>query len=88
MTTLLDDSLFESSYNGDEKTKLDLTLKKDFELLEMFNEDISILQRKEIIKELYNRDKNLIIECVNSVINSYNIQKNSFKKGKKCILWQ
>jgi hypothetical protein len=36
MTTLLDDSLFESSYNGDEKTKLDLTLKKDFELLEMF----------------------------------------------------
>ena len=85
MTTLLDDSLFESSYNGDEKTKLDLTLKKDFELLEMFNEDISILQRKEIIKELYNRDKNLIIECVNSVINSYNIQKNSFKKG--ILMW-
>jgi hypothetical protein len=83
MTTLLNDTLF--SHIENKEKEVNIKGKKDSELLDMFNEDLSTLQRKELITELYNRDKNLIIECVNSVINSYSIRKNSFKKG--ILMW-
>ena len=60
----------------------DITIKdkKDIELLILFDTDLSDLQRKNIIEELYNRDKNLVIECANNIINTYMQYKNSFKR--------
>jgi len=83
MTTLLNDTLF-SNIEIDEK-EVNMKDKSDTELISLFNEDLSSTQRKELISELYNRDKNLIIECVNSVINSYSIRKNSLMKG--ILMW-
>jgi hypothetical protein len=54
--------------------------KKDIELLILFDTDLSDLQRKAIIEELYIRDKNLVIECANNIINTYMQYKNSFKR--------
>ncbi len=83
MTTLLNDTLF-SNIEIEEK-EVNIKDKSDTELISLFNEDLSSIQRKELISELYNRDKNLIIECVNSVINSYSIRKNSLMKS--ILLW-
>ena len=83
MTTLLNDTLF-SNIEIEEK-EVNIKDKSDTELISFFNEDLSSIQRKELISELYNRDKNLIIECVNSVINSYSIRKNSLMKS--ILMW-
>ena len=83
MSTNIDDTLL-SSFESME-ISLDLTLKKDIELLIMFESDISSSSRQCIITELYNRDKNLIIECINNILNAYITNKSSMKKS--IILW-
>ena len=54
--------------------------KTDIELLILFDTDLTDHQRKSIIEELYTRDKNLVIECANNIINTYMQYKNSFKR--------
>ena len=83
MSTNIDDTLL-SSFESME-ISVDLTLKKDIELLIMFESDISSSLRESIITELYSRDKNLIIECINNILNSYITNKSSMKKS--IILW-
>lgn len=83
MSTNIDDTLL-SSFESME-ISLDLTLKKDIELLIMFESDIPSSSRQSIITELYNRDKNLIIECINNILNAYITNKSSMKKS--IILW-
>jgi hypothetical protein len=64
---------------------IELKTKTDTELIILFDSDISDYERKNIIKEIYDRDKNLIIECANNVINTYMQYKNSFKK--QILFW-
>ncbi len=54
--------------------------KTDLELLILFDSDITSNERRMLIEELYKRDKNLIIECANNIINTYMQYKNSFKR--------
>ncbi len=83
MSTTIDDTLLSSFENMD--ISVDLQSKTDIELLVMFETDISASLRKEIITEFYNRDKNLVIESINNVLNSYITNKSSMKKT--IILW-
>jgi hypothetical protein len=59
---------------------INLIEKNDTELLMLFDTDLSDCQRKFIIDEFYKRDKNLVIECANNIINTYMQYKNSFKR--------
>jgi hypothetical protein len=81
MATSIDDALFSSFENI--SIKLDLSSKNDIELLQLFESDICEGERANIIIELYNRDKNLVIECINNILNSIFI--SSVKK--RIILW-
>ena len=83
MTTSIDDALFSSFENI--SINIDLSSKNDIELLQLFETDITEGERMSIINELYNRDKNLVIECINNVLNSIFMNKSSVKK--RIILW-
>lgn len=83
MATSIDDALFSSFENI--SINIHLSSKNDIELLQLFESDISEDERVNIIVELYKRDKNLIIECINNVLNSIFINKSSVKK--RIILW-
>ena len=83
MTTSIDDALFSSFENI--SINIDLSSKNDIELLQLFECDITENERVNIIVELYKRDKNLVIECINNVLNSIFINKSSVKK--RIILW-
>jgi hypothetical protein len=83
MTTSIDDALFSSFENI--TINVDLSSKNDIELLQLFESDITEGERVNIIVELYKRDKNLVIECINNVLNSIFINKSSVKK--RIILW-
>jgi hypothetical protein len=83
MTTSIDDALFSSFENI--SINIDLSSKNDIDLLQLFESDITEAERVNIIVELYNRDKNLVIECINNVLNSIFMNKSSVKK--RIILW-
>ncbi len=83
MATSIDDALFSSFENI--SINIDLSSKNDIELLQLFESDITEGERVNIIVELYKRDKNLVIECINNVLNSIFINKSSVKK--RIILW-
>jgi hypothetical protein len=83
MATSIDDALFSSFENI--SINVDLSSKNDIELLQLFESDITDAERVNIIVELYKRDKNLVIECINNVLNSIFINKSSVKK--RIILW-
>ncbi len=83
MSTSIDDALFSSFENLN--INIDFSSKKDIELLQLFESDITLRERTLIIEELYTRDKNLVIECINNTLNSIFINKSSVKKG--IILW-
>ena len=83
MATSIDDALFSSFENI--SINVDLSSKNDIELLQLFESDITEDERVNIIVELYKRDKNLVIECINNVLNSIFINKSSVKK--RIILW-
>ncbi len=83
MTTSIDDALFSSFEKV--SISIDLSSKNDIELLQLFESDITQGERECIINELYNRDKNLVIECINNILNSIFINKSSVKKS--IILW-
>ncbi len=83
MATSIDDALFSSFENI--SINIDLSSKNDIELLQLFESDITKDERVNIIVELYKRDKNLVIECINNVLNSIFINKSSVKK--RIILW-
>ena len=77
MATIIDDALCSSFENI--SMNIHLSSKNDIELLQLFESDISEDERVNIIVELYKRDKNLIIECINNVLNSIFINKSSVK---------
>ncbi len=83
MATSIDDALFSSFENI--TINVDLSSKNDIELLQLFESDITEGERVNIVVELYKRDKNLVIECINNVLNSIFINKSSVKK--RIILW-
>jgi hypothetical protein len=81
--SLLDDIIEDLSSSREDL--VDYTSKTNHELLSLFEDDISPEDRIKIIDIFYDRDKNLIIECVNNIINTYAQYKNSFKK--ELLLW-
>lgn len=83
MTTSIDDALFSSFEKV--SISIDISSKSDIELLQLFESDISQDERENIINELYIRDKNLVIECINNILNSIFINRSSVKKS--IILW-
>ncbi len=83
MSTSIDDALFSSFENLN--VNIDFSSKNDIELLQLFESDITQPERTLIINELYVRDKNLVIECINNTLNSIFINKSSVKKS--IILW-
>ncbi len=78
--TGIDDILISLKNTSLNEPKIYIKDKTDIELLMLFDTDLTDSQRKSVIEELYNRDKNLIIECANNIINTYMQYKNSFKR--------
>ena len=78
--TGIDDILLSLNKMRVNEPVINIKEKKDIELLMLFDTDLSDSQRKNVIEELYTRDKNLVIECANNIINTYMQYKNSFKR--------
>ena len=78
--TGIDDILLSLNNLCVNETHITTKNKTDIELLILFDTDLTDSQRKTIIEELYIRDKNLVIECANNIINTYMQYKNSFKR--------
>jgi len=78
--TGIDDILLSLNKLSVDEPHITIKNKTDIELLMLFDTDLTHSQRKNVIEELYNRDKNLVIECANNIINTYTQYKNSFKR--------
>ena len=78
--TGIDDILLSLNKLSVNEPEINIKEKKDIDLLMLFDTDLSDSQRKLIIEEFYKRDKNLVIECANNIINTYMQYKNSFKR--------
>jgi hypothetical protein len=78
--TGIDDIIISLDKLSVKEPHITLNDKSDIELLMLFDTDLTDSQRKSVIEELYIRDKNLVIECANNIINTYTQYKNSFKR--------